>query len=50
MQFIEDYGLMGKVLGYIDMHLLAAARLTGVNLWTLDKRLHAVAVQLNLAP
>jgi predicted nucleic acid-binding protein len=50
MQFIEDFGLMGKGLGYIDMHLLAAARLTGVSLWTLDKRLHAVAVQLNLAP
>jgi predicted nucleic acid-binding protein len=49
MEFIENYGLMGKGLGYIDMHLLAAARLTGAALWTLDKRLHAVAVQLNLA-
>ena len=32
MQFIENNGLMGKGLGYIDMHLLAAARLTGVPL------------------
>ena len=49
MQFIENYGLMGKGLGYIDMHLLAAARLTGVPLWTLDKRLNEVAQKLGLA-
>ncbi len=50
MQFIENYRLMGKGLGYIDMHLLAAARLTGVPLWTLDKKLHEVAQQLRLVP
>ena len=50
MQFIEHYGLMGKGLGYIDMHLLASARLTGVPLWTLDKRLNEVAIKLGLAP
>jgi len=49
MQFIETYGLMGKGLGCIDMHLLAAAMLTGVPLWTLNKRLNAVARQLGLA-
>ena len=49
MQFIEHYGLMGKGLGYIDMHLLAAARLTGVALWTLDKRLNEVALKLGVA-
>jgi hypothetical protein len=50
MQFIEHHGLMGKGLGYIDMHLLASARLTGVALWTLDERLHKVAIQLRVAP
>jgi predicted nucleic acid-binding protein len=50
MQFIENNGLMGKGLGYIDMHLLAAARLTGVPLWTLDKRLNEVAITLGVAP
>lgn len=50
MQFIETYGLMGKGLGCIDVHLLAAARLTGVPLWTLDKKLDAVAIKLGLAP
>jgi hypothetical protein len=50
MQFIENYSLMGKGLGYIDMHLLASARLTGVTLWTLDKRLKDAAIKLELAP
>jgi predicted nucleic acid-binding protein len=50
MQFIENFGLMGKGLGYIDMHLLASARLTGIPLWTLDKKLHAVAIKLQLTP
>jgi len=50
MQFIEHYTLMGQGLGYIDMHLLAAARLTGVALWTMDKRLNEAAKELELAP
>jgi predicted nucleic acid-binding protein len=50
MQFIDNYGLMGKGLGYIDMHLLASARLTGAALWTLDKRLNEVAKKLRVAP
>lgn len=37
---------MGKGLGYIDAHLLAAALLTGVSLWTLDKKLDKVAGDL----
>jgi len=50
MQFIENYRLMGKGLGYIDMHLVAAALLTKVPLWTLDQKLNEVAVKLELAP
>jgi predicted nucleic acid-binding protein len=50
MQFIEHYGLMGKGLGYIDLHLLGSARLTGVPLWTLDKGLNEVAKKLGAAP
>jgi predicted nucleic acid-binding protein len=49
MQFIEHHGLMGKGLGYIDMHLLASARLTGITFWTLDKRLNEVSKKLGLA-
>ena len=49
MQFIENDNLMGKGLGYIDMHLLASARLTEVPLWTLDKKLNEVSSKLGLA-
>ena len=48
MQFIENYRLMGKGLGYIDMHLLASAILTNVPLWTLDKRLNEVSSTLGI--
>jgi hypothetical protein len=40
MLFIENHSLMGKGLGYIDMHLLASAILTKVPLWTLDNNLN----------
>jgi hypothetical protein len=50
LQCIDTYGLMGKGLGYVDVHLLASALLTRVSLWTLDKKLHEVAAALRLAP
>jgi hypothetical protein len=49
MQFIENYSLMGKGLGYLDMHLLASAILSRVPLWTLDKKLKQVSLKLGLA-
>lgn len=49
MQFIENHRLMGKGLGYIDLHLLAAALLTKIPFWTLDERLNEVAIKLELA-
>ena len=48
MLFIEQHKLMGNGLGYIDIHLLASALLTGVKLWTLDKRLKKVAKELGV--
>jgi predicted nucleic acid-binding protein len=50
LAFIERRKLMGRGLGYIDVHLLASAALSGTaRLWTHDRRLAAVAVQLGLA-
>jgi predicted nucleic acid-binding protein len=46
--FIDRYHLMGKGLGFVDVHLLASAQLTGIQLWTADKRLRSVADQLEL--
>ena len=50
MHFIDRNTLFGRGIGHIDTHLLAAVRLTaGAELWTRDKRLHGIAVQLGLA-
>ena len=43
LAFIESHDLMGKGLGYVDVHLLASAVLTSVSLWTLDKKLEKAA-------
>jgi hypothetical protein len=40
---------MGLGLGYIDIHLLAAARLAGVPLWTEDRNLRGVAARFGIA-
>ena len=49
LHFIEERRLMGKGIGYIDAHLLAAVSLTeGAQLWTHDKSLEAVATDLRL--
>ncbi len=48
LSFIEIHDLMGRGLGYIDVHLLAAAVLSGLPLWTLDKKLERVAAMLHL--
>ena len=47
--FIDQHELMGRGVGYVDVHLLASARLVGTLLWTRDKRLHAVAAEMGLA-
>jgi predicted nucleic acid-binding protein len=50
LHFIDRHALFGRGIGYVDTHLLAAARLTaGAEFWTNDTRLNAIAVQLGLA-
>jgi hypothetical protein len=39
MHFLESHHLAGSGLGWIDVHLLAAATAADVRLWTLDARL-----------
>ena len=49
LAFINRNALFGRGIGYVDVHLLAAARLTvGTSLWTNDKRLKAAAERLGL--
>jgi predicted nucleic acid-binding protein len=50
LHFVDRHMLFGRGIGYVDAHLLAAVQLTaGAALWTKDKRLHGVAVELGLA-
>ncbi|MEZ5787685.1 MAG: type II toxin-antitoxin system VapC family toxin [Xanthobacteraceae bacterium] len=50
LTFINHQALLGRGIGYIDAHLLAAVRLTaGAKLWTRDTRLHRVAEFLDIA-
>jgi predicted nucleic acid-binding protein len=48
LKFIENNQLMGKGLGYIDVHLIASAVLTSVPLWTLDKTLGKFTEKLGI--
>ncbi|MBA4390798.1 MAG: VapC toxin family PIN domain ribonuclease [Syntrophus sp. (in: bacteria)] len=48
LQFIEGNSLMGKGLGYVDIHLSASAVLSGVPIWTLDKSLAKIVEKLNI--
>ena len=48
LDFIDGAGLAGRGLGWIDVHLLASARLTGVPLWTRDKALAEAAGALGV--
>jgi len=47
--FIERHQIMSLGIGYIDVHLLAAASMSPeLKLWTRDRRLSAIAGQLGL--
>jgi predicted nucleic acid-binding protein len=49
-EFIAQRKLSGSGIGYVDVHLLAAAALAPETyVWTRDKRLHAAAQSLSLA-
>jgi predicted nucleic acid-binding protein len=48
MAFAERHALAGRGVGWVDVHLLAAAVLARARLWTRDKRLASVAGALGL--
>ena len=46
--FLESNKLWGKGVGFVDVHLLAAAKVSRVKLWTEDKNLVAIAKNMKL--
>ena len=49
LELIEARGLMGRGLGWVDAHLLAAVLLApGTRLWSRDRRLGEVAAELGV--
>jgi hypothetical protein len=50
LRLVAQHRLYGLGIGFVDAHLLAAARLTPeAVLWTRDKRLYGIAETLHLA-
>jgi len=49
LSLVERRRLMGTGVGWLDAHLLASALLEGVDLWTADRRLRAVARRAGVA-
>lgn len=49
LYFVEEHKLFGKGIGYIDIHLLASAKLSQTKIWTLDKRLKSTAIELGIS-
>ena len=48
LYFIEQNHLSGTGIGFVDVHLLASAQLSGIPLWTSDKRLKETALKLKV--
>ena len=46
---VERHRLFGTGLGWIDIHLLASAKLGNQPLWSVDRRLRETALRLGLA-
>ncbi len=49
LEFIERKRLWGVGLSYVDVHLLASALLSNIELWTADKHLRVAAQALGVA-
>lgn len=49
LHFIDRHDLAGRGIGYVGAHLLVATALTAdTRIWTKDRRLHDIAVRLDL--
>jgi hypothetical protein len=49
MHFVQTHKLSGRGIGFVDVHLLASARLARFPIWTQDAKLKARTRQLKLS-
>ena len=49
VEFVRHRRLFGRGVGWIDVHLLASAKVGGYQLWTADPRFVAAAENLHMA-
>ena len=49
LYFIDQNHLYGFGIGFVDIHLLASAKLADIPIWTADKKLREVAINLNIS-
>lgn len=49
LELLESARLYGRGLGWVDLHLLASAMISGVRFWTLAKALGKAAASLSVA-
>lgn len=49
LELVERKKLWGRGIGWIDMHLLASALVTGCTFWTLDYALKQAAIENGVA-
>ena len=47
--FVEQNHLFAAGIGFVDVHLLASAKLSGTALWTADKKLKEAALHLKVS-
>jgi predicted nucleic acid-binding protein len=48
MKFVDLRQVMGKELGYVDVHLLSSAMLSETTILTYDRKLHGIAAKLKI--
>jgi hypothetical protein len=48
LQLLEIEGLYHRGIGWVDVHLIASARISSQKLWTLDRRLATVAAWMGV--
>jgi len=49
LYFIDQNLLYGSGIGFVDIHLLASAKLADIPIWTADKKLNEAAINLNMS-